>query len=274
MNVKMARVIMAMLLAALLVCGPALADGTSLWSLGSASDDNAAEDTGSGSSFFSGAGNAVESDVGDDVEEKPRELAVMPYEPLPGDDFWYDEEYARLDEYMGSELNLVLPREISGTQLTMIGGIRALPEDIAINGGVLTAVVRGLTLQTWYREGDFVIASSMMFDEDNNLLPTQYYVAESPRASYPMSTVVKFKRDVEATTALVGGQKLTFREGETAILTATDDNSYVYAVPADISAHDWLPGGYLMLGEDFGSVIVDGEAVFAGDVMDGLIYAD
>ena len=48
MNVKMARVIMAMLLAALLVCGPALADGTSLWSLGSASDDNAAEDTGSG----------------------------------------------------------------------------------------------------------------------------------------------------------------------------------------------------------------------------------
>ena len=159
-------------------------------------------------------------------------------------------------------------------ELTMIGGIRALPEDIAINGGVLTAVVRGLTLQTWYREGDFVIASSMMFDEDYNLLPTQYYVAESPRASYPMSTVVKFKRDVEATTALVGGQKLTFREGETAILTATDDNSYVYAVPADISAHDWLPGGYLMLGEDFGSVIVDGEAVFAGDVMDGLIYAD
>ena len=122
MNVKMTRMVMAMLLAALLACGPALADGTSLWSLGSASDDNAAEDAGSGSSFFSGAGNAVESDVGDDVEEKPRELAVMPYEPLPGDDFWYDEEYARLDEYMGSELNLVLPREIGGTQLTMIGG--------------------------------------------------------------------------------------------------------------------------------------------------------
>ena len=42
MNVKMTRMIMAMLLAALLACAPALADGTSLWSLGSVSDDNTA----------------------------------------------------------------------------------------------------------------------------------------------------------------------------------------------------------------------------------------
>lgn len=162
----------------------------------------------------------------------------------------------------------------SEDKLTMIGGIGALPEDIAINGDVLTAVVRGRTLQTWYRESDFVIASSFMFDEDYNLLPPEYYVAESPRTSYAMHTVVTFKRDVETTTAIGGGQKLTFRKGETAILTATDDNTYVYVVPADMDAHDWLPGGYLMLGEDYGSVIVDGEYVFAGDVMDGLIYAD
>ena len=47
---------------------------------------------------------------------------VMPFDPLPGDDFWYDEEYARIDAYQGYELNLVLPREIDGVQLTMIGG--------------------------------------------------------------------------------------------------------------------------------------------------------
>lgn len=46
----------------------------------------------------------------------------MPYEPLPGDDFWYDEAYCRLDAYQGYELNLILPREIDGVQLTMIGG--------------------------------------------------------------------------------------------------------------------------------------------------------
>lgn len=46
----------------------------------------------------------------------------MPYEPLPGDDFWYDEEYSRLDAYQGYELNLILPREIDGVQLSMIGG--------------------------------------------------------------------------------------------------------------------------------------------------------
>ena len=49
-------------------------------------------------------------------------FTAMPYAPLPGDDFWFDEEYARLDAYQGYELNLILPREIDGVQLTMIGG--------------------------------------------------------------------------------------------------------------------------------------------------------
>ena len=56
-------------------------------------------------------------------EGEPQSRFVeMPYEPLPGDDFWYDEEYSRLDAYQGYELNLILPREIDGVQLTMIGG--------------------------------------------------------------------------------------------------------------------------------------------------------
>ncbi|MGN0801548.1 MAG: leucine-rich repeat protein [Candidatus Faecivicinus sp.] len=54
--------------------------------------------------------------------EPQSRFAEMPYEPLPGDDFWYDEEYSRLDAYQGYELNLILPREIDGVQLTMIGG--------------------------------------------------------------------------------------------------------------------------------------------------------
>ena len=54
--------------------------------------------------------------------EQETQLVSMPYEPLPGDDFWYDEEYSRLDSYQGYELNLILPREIDGVQLTMVGG--------------------------------------------------------------------------------------------------------------------------------------------------------
>lgn len=54
-------------------------------------------------------------------EELPT-LDAMPYEPLPGEDFWFDTEFARLDNYDGYELNLVLPREIEGEPLTMIGG--------------------------------------------------------------------------------------------------------------------------------------------------------
>ena len=52
----------------------------------------------------------------------PRSLIAMPDEPLPEADFWYDEEYARLDNYMGYERNLVLPREVNGLDMAMVGG--------------------------------------------------------------------------------------------------------------------------------------------------------
>ena len=55
-------------------------------------------------------------------EGAQRSFVAMPYEPLPGDDFWYDAEYSRLDAYQGYELNLILPREIDGVALSMIGG--------------------------------------------------------------------------------------------------------------------------------------------------------
>lgn len=56
------------------------------------------------------------------IGEAPNEVQTMPYEPLPGEDFWYDEEYNRLDRYEGYEVNLVLPREIDGIPMTMVGG--------------------------------------------------------------------------------------------------------------------------------------------------------
>lgn len=54
--------------------------------------------------------------------EARHEVQTMPYEPLPGSDFWYEEEYNRLDRYEGYEVNLVLPREIDGVQMKMVGG--------------------------------------------------------------------------------------------------------------------------------------------------------
>ena len=56
------------------------------------------------------------------VGEPASDLTEMPYAMLPGEDFGYDEAYSRLDRYEGYEVNLVLPREIDGVQLTMIGG--------------------------------------------------------------------------------------------------------------------------------------------------------
>lgn len=56
------------------------------------------------------------------VGEQRRALVTMPDASLPGDDFWYDGEYSRLDRYNGYELNLILPQEIDGVRLTTIGG--------------------------------------------------------------------------------------------------------------------------------------------------------
>ena len=56
------------------------------------------------------------------VGEPAHDLTVMPDAPLPGEDFDWDADYARLDTYRGYALNLILPREIDGVQLTMIGG--------------------------------------------------------------------------------------------------------------------------------------------------------
>ncbi|MGN0793238.1 MAG: leucine-rich repeat protein [Aristaeellaceae bacterium] len=56
------------------------------------------------------------------VGEQRRALLTMPDASLPGDDFWYDGEYSRLDRYNGYELNLILPQEIDGVRLTTIGG--------------------------------------------------------------------------------------------------------------------------------------------------------
>lgn len=56
------------------------------------------------------------------IGEPLPELFASPYEPLPAEDFWYDIEFARLDNYQGYELNLVLPCTAEDTVLTMIGG--------------------------------------------------------------------------------------------------------------------------------------------------------
>ncbi|MBQ3223991.1 MAG: leucine-rich repeat protein [Clostridia bacterium] len=56
------------------------------------------------------------------IGEPLPQVQVMPYEPLPGADFWYDTDFARIDSYQGYELNLILPREIDGTALSMLGG--------------------------------------------------------------------------------------------------------------------------------------------------------
>lgn len=85
------------------------------------------------------------------VGEAAHDLTAMPDDPLPGEDFDWDEEYARLDTYRGYALNLVLPREIDGVQLTMIGG--GMMSRASCGDNVDTALpVRSLVIPEGYTE--------------------------------------------------------------------------------------------------------------------------
>ena len=96
---------------------------------------------------------------------------------------------------------------------------------------------------------------------------------ESPRASYAMNTAVVLKRDLTVKKSLHGTATMTLKEDDTVVLSATDDNSYVYL--AVTAPNDEGEGGYLMLDENgIMDVLIDGEAVNAADVFDGLVFAD
>ena len=157
--------------------------------------------------------------------------------------------------------------------LKQIGGIEALPEELKLNGDSITASVRGNKIQTWYRESDFVIARELRYDEDYNMLPENYYVAEVPRTYYAMNTVVILKCDVTVKKSLFGTGTEKLNKGDKVVLSATDDNSYVYLDV--ISSDTECTGGYMMLDEDsLCGVIVDGEVMQSYDVFDGVLMAD
>lgn len=185
----------------------------------------------------------------------------------------YDVIYLMVGEYGPSDDEYTYIVRYDEDGLRLIGGIGALPENIKLNGNVMTATVRGAHLQTWFRESDFVIAATMRYDENYEPLPQEYYVAEVPRTSYAMNTAVVLKRDVTVKKSLFGTAEMTFKAGDTVVLSATDDKSYVYL--AATTPNDDGEGGYVMLDEDdFSAVILDGEAVNAADVFDGLLFAD
>lgn len=185
----------------------------------------------------------------------------------------YDAIYLMVGEYgMSSDYyTYVIRYDENG--LKQIGGIGELPEELQLNGGTITATVRGDKLQTWFRESDFVIAHEMRYDEDYNILPESYYVAEVPRTYYAMNTAVVLMCDVTVKKSLYGTGTDKLNKGDTVVLSATDDKSYVYLNVVKSSTE--CTGGYLMLDEDsMCGVIVDGEVMQSYDVFDGLLMAD
>ena len=89
---------------------------------------------------------------------------------LSGD---YDVTYLMVGEYGPSSDDYTYIVRYDEDGLRVIGGIGALPTDIKINGTVLTATVRGNHLETWFRESDFVIAATLRYNSDYEMLPQE-----------------------------------------------------------------------------------------------------
>lgn len=186
----------------------------------------------------------------------------------------YDVPFLLVSEYGPSDDPYSYVIHYDGEKLINIGGVPALAQNISLDEGVMTARVRADKICTWSRMGDFVVARTYMYDDNYESMPTEYYVAEAPRASYAMDMAAVLKRDITLSTSLSGEGRLKLKEGERVVLSATDDASYVFISPVDRAAHDWARGGYLMLGEGFDEVMVNGKAVSSMDVFNGLLYAD
>ena len=184
-----------------------------------------------------------------------------------------DSVYLLVGEYGPSDDPMSTLLRCENGAFSIIGTINALPQDITIHSDHLSARVRAKTLQTWWRESDFVIAEFYQYSETDGLMVCARTVNESPRASYTLATGVTLLQDTTLCTSLYGMGTFTLPAGTRCVITASDDCSWIYLSVAD-ETETAYSGGYLMLGEDGISVLQEGVSVPGWELLDGLLFAD
>lgn len=149
-------------------------------------------------------------------------------------------------------------------ELCDAGSIYADPRTMTIENEIITAQgVRGMLMYTWYHEADYLLAPSILEGAPERT------VAALPRPFYPMGLTVKAQRDIPLQKSpLNSDTACTIAEGELVVLSGTDDVEWVY-----LARPDGSEGGWLRMSDSI-NALVNGEAVPAYDLLDGLVMAD
>lgn len=145
------------------------------------------------------------------------------------------------------------------------GSIYTDPRQMEVKDEIITGDVRGSLLYTWYHPADFTIARSLLPEGPSRR------VVSLPRPFYPMGLIVKAMRDIPLY-AEPGSDEisLTLKEGDTAILSGSDDVKWIY-----VTDENNLQGGWIeSAGEYKTDLIVNGQSLFGSEVFDGLLFAD
>ena len=166
-------------------------------------------------------------------------------------------------------------------KLHYVGDIPSPPEMLSQSTGLITGMVRGNVLQTWYHPADFMISHNYQYDEKTDTSSDTPLVIEVPRAMYPMGTQVTLGRDLTLLVSPVTGADIaiTLRKDDKAVLSASDDSRWVYIMTLEIEKYDGMDSmyraGWFDIGTDtWEGIKVGGEMVPAEELFQGLIYAD
>ena len=146
------------------------------------------------------------------------------------------------------------------------GTIYSLPESMEVNGGIITAPVRGNLLYTWFHDADFGLARCWNAEGKN---AAQIYPI--PRHLYSMGLIVTLKTDLPVSVSMTNQEIAhTFAEGEEVILCATDDVEWVYIQSIEDGEAGWMRAG----GEYGMECLVADQWMDSWDVFEGLLFAD
>ncbi len=184
--------------------------------------------------------------------------------------------YVAVPEYGPSDDSYTHFFEYDGYQVNYIGGIPDMPESMRIDGDVITARVRGNVIQTWYRPGDFIIATGGGWDEEyENYTVFPSKVVEVPRAVYPMGTVVMLNKGITLQVSPIdGAAALHLDAGTRAVLAATDDVEWLYIVNDDERNNtENYSAGWIRIVDDF-TLNTDEGPAYSWDLFRGLMMAD
>lgn len=186
----------------------------------------------------------------------------------------------KLDEYSGTLL-LVSDYGPSDDPITYFylyetgcllpaGYISAMPDDMRIDCGVITAPVRGQVLYTWYHDADFSLARAYCMDPESAVpaLPAMHLI---PRATYPMNLIVTLNVDLPIHAAMSENSRIlaTLKAGSNVILCASDDVEWVCVQALDSEERGWI-----QLSDDGYKCLVNGAAMTGEEVFTGLLFAD